>query len=157
MKTLLSRTSPSSVRKKLDGRGWVNCILAVMKIKFLSFLALSTCLVLLPGCISTQDGHSVAGMPFTKDRFTSRYTRPVAQVSAAARTVLNRNGKLLVDNAVNNSFQAKINQHTVWVKVSDIDGRITEVVVQARGSMAGDSDLASEISKQIGMMLVAGQ
>jgi LytS/YehU family sensor histidine kinase len=96
-------------------------------------------------------------MPFTKDRFTSRYTRPVAQVSAAARTVLNRNGKLLVDNAVNNSFEAKINQHSVWVKVSDIDGRITEVVVQARGNMAGDADLASEVSKQIGMMLVAGQ
>jgi hypothetical protein len=125
-----------------------------MKIKFLSFLALSTCLVLLPGCIGTQDGRSVFGMPLTKDRFTSRYTRPVAQVAAAARTVLNRNGKLLVDNSINNSFEAKVNEHTVWVKVSDIDGRISEVVVQARGKMAGDADLASEISKQIGMMLV---
>jgi len=127
-----------------------------MKIKFISFLALSACLVLLPGCIGTQDGHSVAGVPFTKDRIISRYARPVAQLAAATRTVLNRNGKILVDNAVNNSFEAKVNQHRVWVKVSDVDGRITEVTVQARGGMAGDVETAAELSKQIGMMLVAG-
>ena len=134
----------------------MNCILTAMKIKFLSFLALSTCLVLLPGCISTQDGHSVAGWPITKDRIVSRYARPVAQLAAVTRTVLNRNGKLLVDNAVNNTFEAKVNQHTVWVKVADVDGRITEVTVQARGSMSGDVDTAAEISKQIGMMLMTG-
>ncbi len=128
-----------------------------MKIKFLSFLALSACLVFLPGCIGTQDGHSVAGMPFTKDRIVSRYARPVAQLDAVTRTVLNRNGKILVDNSVNNSFSAKVNQRSVWVKVSDVDGKITEVTVQARGSMGGDVELAAEISKQIAMMLVAGQ
>ena len=127
-----------------------------MKIKFLSFLALSTCLVLLPGCIGTEDGHSVAGVPFTKDRFVSRYARPVAQLAAATRTVLNRNGKLLVDNSVNNTFQAKINQHSVWVKIADVDGRISEVTVQARGNMAGDADTAAEIKTQIGMMLMTG-
>ena len=146
-----------AVRKKLDGRGWVNCILIAMKNKFSSFLALSACLVLLPGCVGTQDGHSVAGWPLNKDTITSRYARPVAQLVAATRTVLNRNGKILVDNGVNNSFQAKVNQHNVWVKVTDIDGKITEVTVQARGSMAGDVDTAAEISKQIGMMLMAGQ
>jgi len=127
-----------------------------MKIKSLSFLALSTCLVLLPGCIGTQDGHSVAGWPITQDRIVSRYERPVAQLAAATRVVLNRNGKLLVDNAVNNTFEAKVNQHTVWVKVADVDGKVTEVTVQARGSMSGDVATAAEISKQIGMMLVAG-
>jgi hypothetical protein len=127
-----------------------------MKIKFLSFSALAACLVLLPGCVGTEDGHSVAGWPITKDRIVSRYARPVAQLAAATRVVLNRNGKLLVDNAVNNTFEAKINQHTVWVKVADVDGRISEVTVQARGNFAGDVDTAAEISKQIGMMLVAG-
>jgi hypothetical protein len=128
-----------------------------MKIKFLSLLALSACLVLLSGCIGTEDGHSVAGMPLTRDTITSRYARPVAQLAAATRVVLNRNGKLLVDNAVSNSFQARVNQHTVWVKCTDVDGRVTEVVVQARGNVSGDVDLASEISKQIGMMLVGAQ
>jgi hypothetical protein len=61
-----------------------------------------------------------------------------------------------VDNAVNTSFEAKINQHRVWVKVTDVDGRITEVTVQARGGVGGDVDTAAEISKQIGMELVAG-
>ena len=107
-----------------------------MKIKFLSFLALSACLVLLPGCVGTEDGHSVAGVPFTKDTIVSRYARPVSQLAAATRAVLNRNGKLLLDNAVNNTFEAKVNQHTVWVKLTDVDGKITEVMVQARGGLA---------------------
>jgi hypothetical protein len=128
-----------------------------MKIKVLSILALAVSLILLPACISTEDGHHVAGMPLTKDRIVSRYARPVPQLTAAVRTVLNRNGKILIDNTVNNSFEAKVNQHRVWVKVTDVDGRVTEVTVQARGSMSGDVETAAEISKQIGMMLVAGQ
>jgi len=127
-----------------------------MKIKIFSSVALSACLVLMTGCIGTQDGHHVAGVPFTKDRFVSRYERPVPQLASAVRAVLNRNGKVLVDNSVNNSFEAKVNQHTVWVKVSDVDGKVSEVVVQARGSMTGDADTAAELSKQIGMALVAG-
>jgi hypothetical protein len=128
-----------------------------MKIKFMSFLVMCGCLVLLAGCIGTEDGHSVAGVPFTKDRITSRYARPVSQLVAVTRTVLNRNGKLLLDNAVNNTFEAKVNQHTVWVKIVDIDGKTTEVIVQSRGGLAGDVDTAAEISTQIGMMLVANQ
>jgi hypothetical protein len=127
-----------------------------MKIKFLSFLALSACLVVLPGCISTEDGHSVAGAPFSKDTIVSRYARPVSQLVAVTATVLNRNGKMLSDNTINNSFEARINQHYVWVKITDIDGKTTEVTVQARGNVGGDVELAAEISKQIGMMLVAG-
>jgi hypothetical protein len=127
-----------------------------MKIKFLSsLLVLSAALILLPGCIGTQDGHSVAGVPFTKDRIVSRYARPLPELANITRTVLTRNGKLLLDNAVNNTFEAKVNQHSVWVKLKDIDGHITEVIVQARGPWAGDVDTASEISTQIGMMLVA--
>jgi hypothetical protein len=128
-----------------------------MKIKFLSFLVLSTCVALLSGCIGTEDGHSVAGVPFTKDRITSRYARPVSALVNVTRIVLNRNGKLLLDNAVNNTFEAKVNQHTVWVKIVDIDGKTSEVIVQARGGLAGDVDTAAEISTQIGMMLVANQ
>jgi hypothetical protein len=142
--------------KKLDGGDGSGDILGGMKKKFFSILALSACLAALPACVGTQDGHSVAGMPFTKDRFTSRYARPVSELVAATRAVLNRNGKILVDNAVNNSFEARVNQHRVWVRVSDVDGRVTQVTVQARGNLVGDADTAAEISKQIGMMLVTG-
>jgi hypothetical protein len=94
-------------------------------------------------------------VPFTKDTITSRYEKPAPQLVAVARVVLNRNGKLLHDDSVNSSLEARINQHDVWVKVTDLDGKVTEVAVQARGSATGDVDLAAEISKQIGMELVA--
>ena len=113
-------------------------------------------LVLASGCVNTETGHPVGGMPFTKDSITSRYEKPVALLASATRVVLNRNGKLLVDNVVDNTFQAKVNQRNVWVKVADLDGKITVVSVQARGSMGGDIDLAAELSKQIALQLMAG-
>jgi hypothetical protein len=128
-----------------------------MKIKSLFSLALSGALVLFSGCVGTETGHSAAGMP-TKDKIVSRYEKPVAPLVAATRVVLQRNGQLLVDNVVNNTFQAKVNQRNVWVKVADLDGtgRITVVTVQARGSVGGDVDLAAELSKQIALQLMAG-
>jgi hypothetical protein len=113
-------------------------------------------LVLGSGCVNTESGHPTGGMPFTKDTITSRYEKPVAPLAYATRVVLSRNGKLLMDNVVDNTFQAKINQRNVWVKVTDLDGKITVVAVQARGPMGGDVDLAAEISKQIALQLMAG-
>jgi hypothetical protein len=54
------------------------------------------------------------------------------------REVLKRNGKLLVDNVVDNTFQAKVNQRNVWVKVADLDPKVTAVYVQVRGPFGGD-------------------
>jgi hypothetical protein len=124
-----------------------------MKIKLLISLALSTALMLSSGCINTETGKPVAGEPFTKDTIIDRYEKPVPLLVDATRTVLKRNGKLLVDNVVNNTFQAKIDQHNVWVKVADLDGKITQVSVQARGPFGGDVDLAAELSKQIALQL----
>lgn len=112
---------------------------------------------LFSGCIDTPDGGTTAGVPFVKDTIVSRYERPVPQLVDATRVVLQRNGKLLVDNSVNNSFQAKVNEHTVWVRVSQTDGKLTEVTVQARGAVGGDIELAAELSKQIALQLVTGQ
>jgi hypothetical protein len=127
-----------------------------MKMKFLACWALAgLVLATLPGCVGTPDGHSKAGVPFTKDTITSRYEKPAPQLVAVARIVLNRNGKLLHDDSVNDSLEARINQRDVWVKVTDLDGKVTEVSVQARKSATADIDLAAEISKQIGMELVA--
>ncbi|HEX4120717.1 MAG TPA: DUF3568 family protein [Verrucomicrobiae bacterium] len=126
-----------------------------MKIKLISSLALSAALACVCGCVGTEDGHSTAGIPFTKDTITSRYQRPVGAIATATRTVLQHNGKMLVDNSVNNTFEAKVNQRTVWVKVSDVDGKLSEVDVQVRGPAAGDVDLAAELSKQIALQLEA--
>ncbi len=128
-----------------------------MKIKFIPSLVLCAGLALMAGCVGTEDGHTVAGLPFTKDTFTSRYERTVPQLVAVSRGVLARNGRILVDNSVNNSFEAMINQHRVWVKVTAIDPRVSEVSVQARAGAVGDANTAAEISKQIAMGLVSGQ
>ena len=80
-----------------------------MKIKFLSALVCAAALVCVSGCVGTQDGHTTGGDPFSKDTIVSRYEKPVQPLAAAARVVLNRNGKLVVDNVVNNTFQARVN------------------------------------------------
>jgi hypothetical protein len=126
-----------------------------MKMKFIACWALVGLMIAsLTGCVGTEDGHSKAGVPFTKDTITSRYEKPLPALVAVARTVLNRNGKLLHDDSVNNTLTARINQRDVFVRITDLDGKVTQVAVQARGA-SGDVDLAAEISKQIGMELVA--
>ncbi len=127
-----------------------------MRIKTLFSLALSTALILSSGCVGTETGKPVFGVP-AKDTITNHYEKPVGQLVQATRTVLKRNGKLLVDNVVDNTFQAKVNQHNVWVKVADLDGKITSVSVQARWPMGGDIDLASQVSTQIALELTAEQ
>lgn len=99
-----------------------------------------------------------AGVPFSKDKIVSRYERSVPQIVAAAREVLKRNGPIEADDTAGNSLHAKINQRNVWVKVSQVDDIVSEVVVQARTKAGGgDVDLASEISKQIGIQLAVTQ
>jgi hypothetical protein len=143
----------------LDVRGKDGWMWAVMKIKTLFSLAFSTILVLGSGCVGTETGHTTAAFWPNKDKIISRYEKPVPLLVNATRVVLQRNGKLLVDNVANNTFQAKVNQRNVWVKVADLDGsgKITVVSVQARGPVGGDVDLAAELSKQIALQLMAAQ
>jgi len=106
------------------------------------------------GCVGTPDGGTKPGIPWVyKDTRTVRYQRSVEQVAAAARIVLTRNGRLLVDNVVNNTFKAKINERTVYVKVTKVDDKTTELVVMARTAMGADIDLAAELDKQIALQL----
>jgi len=123
-----------------------------MRINIFVSLALSAALVLGSGCVGTETGHETAGLP-TKDTITDRYEKPVPMLANAVREVLKRNGKLLVDNVVDNTFQAKVNQRNVWVKVTAVDPKVTSVYVQVRGPVGGDIYLASELSKQIALQL----
>jgi hypothetical protein len=133
-----------------DG-GWIS---ADMRIKTLFSLAVSTALILSSGCVGTETGRPVFGVP-TKDTITNHYEKPVPLLVEATRVVLKRNGELLFDNVVNNTLQAKVNQHNVWVKIVDLDGKITAVSVQARGPMGADVDLAAQISTEIALQLTA--
>jgi hypothetical protein len=161
---LLSQTllpAPAPVRLLLSGfvldvcRG-DGCIVRDMKIKAFFPLICSGLLAAASGCVGTNDGHSTAGVPFARDTIVDRYERPVSQLAAATRIVLTRNGKLLVDNVVNNTFEARVNERKVWVKVSDVDGKVSQVSVQVRGPVGADLPEAHELSKQIALQLMAG-
>ena len=112
------------------------------------------------GCYKTQEGSYRAGVPFSKDTIESRYERPVAQVFAAAKATLAYNGALTAEVAATRDDESvqtltgRVNGRSVWVRVDEVEPRITRVLVQARktGGM-GDVDLASEIDKQIALRL----
>ena len=125
-----------------------------MKKNVFAMLTASMLAIVLSGCYSTADGRMKAGVPFAKDTIESRYERPVDQILTAARQVLTHNGTLTGDNAVTKTLEAKIDTRTVWVKVDEVEPKISRVQVQVRRKAGGgDVDLASEIDKQIALRL----
>ncbi|MEQ2005529.1 MAG: hypothetical protein ABMA26_01925 [Limisphaerales bacterium] len=110
------------------------------------------------GCITTVDGNKSAGVPFRKDRIVSRYQLPIPQIFDAAKEVLAGEkgglGVLQSENRINNSLVAKVNTRMVYVKVTEVEPNITEVVVQVRTDSGwSDIDWAAEIDKQIALRL----
>jgi len=125
-----------------------------MKIRVAMLLAGVCLLGLTIGCYSTVEGRTKMGMPFVKDRFESRYERPVDEVFEAAKKVLSFNGTLTSENTVTKTLQAKVNTDTVGVKVEEVEPNITRVTVQARRkSGTANLDLAGEVDKQIALQL----
>jgi hypothetical protein len=76
-------------------------------------------------------------------------------VVEAAKVVLNRYGKINAENTVTRSYEARVDTRNVWVKVNEIDPKVTEVVVQVRTRYGGtDLDLAAQLEKEIALELV---
>lgn len=126
-----------------------------MKMKvFLAVLGLGLA-VLITGCVKTVDGRTKAAVPFKKDKIVGRYERSPATVFEAAKVVLNRYGKINAENTVTRSYTARVDTRNVWVKVNEIDPKVTEVVVQVRTRYGGtDLDLAAQLEKEIALELV---
>jgi hypothetical protein len=124
-----------------------------MKQKIFSLLLLVGLTTLFAGCVQTADGHLKAGVPLVKDSITSRYNRTVDQIMNAARKVLSK-GTIQSDDTAAKSLRANIDGRTVWVQITKVDEKISEVVVQARNKNGlGEIYLASELSKQIALEL----
>ena len=125
-----------------------------MKKNILSILVCCSAVTLFPGCVNTIDGRSKAGVPWMKDKIESKYTFPVAKVMDAARATLKFNGTVVSEDIVTNTLQGMVDTRTVYVKVEEIDPKVTRVIVQVRTKGGGtDIDLASEIDKQIALHL----
>jgi hypothetical protein len=137
-----------------------------MKTKIFAALAVIAALAILAsGCVSTVGGNKTAGVPFIKDKIEANYERPMDEVFQAAKDVVKFNGTLIHEsilygqtNAINNIakvVEGKVNQRSVWVRVAQVDPKITAVAVQTRTSGGGtDIDLAAMIDKQIALKLV---
>ena len=122
-----------------------------MKKIFFAFFGLISASILLAGCVTTVDGHKTGAVPFRKDKKVSRYEKyTVDQVFAATKTALSEKGVLQSENTINHSYKAKVNERTVWVKITEVGPTVTEVAVQVRTKSGGtDLDLAAEIDKLI--------
>jgi hypothetical protein len=136
--------------------------MATMKLKF--FAALLGAAVLAVGCVNTVTGGKTAGVPFIKDKIESRYELPIEPVFESAKQVIRNNGELIKEgtlygqtNAVGNmvkTIQGKVDERTVWVRVEQLDPKITGVTVQTRtAGGVSDIDLAAQIDKQIALKL----
>jgi Protein of unknown function (DUF3568) len=129
-----------------------------MKMKILALLFGAA--ILTTGCIRTVSGTHSAAVPFENDRVEGRYNRTVDQVYHAAIQVVQNNGVVLTEyiphdttNTVR-SFQGKVNQRNVWVRVQAVDPSITQVTVEARSTMgASDIELAHTLEKEIALQL----
>jgi len=119
-----------------------------------------TVAVLSVGCVKTVNDRKTTAVPFVRDQITGRYERPVSQVHQAARAVLEDNGALSRDSSILTgtntvyALEGRVNQRTVWIRVEEIEPRLTAVTVQARGRAGGtDIALVHELEKQIAIKL----
>ena len=131
-----------------------------MRIKML--VGLIGGLLLVGACVSTvNDRHAFALSP-GKDKFESRYKRPVNQVYDAAVEVVKSSGTIERESIISpgtnavRSIEAKVNGRKVWVRVESVDPQVTSVKVQVRTSGGGtDLDLTQQLQNQIGINLAA--
>lgn len=116
------------------------------------------------GCVGTVGGTTTAGVPFLNDTIISSYERPADVVFQAAQDVMKHNGVVVRTstlygrtNAVDQIaklVEGKVNQRTIYVRVEQVNPKISEVAVQSRTKGGGtDIELAAEIDKQIALKL----
>lgn len=113
--------------------------------------------VAVTGCFTGVDGRREPGMPLIKDRIVRVYERPVLQVWAATKDVLNATGTIVGEDVMQSTVSAHVDAKTVRVKVEELDKKTSRLTVQCRTKMGGsDLDLAGEIDKQIAIRLATG-
>jgi hypothetical protein len=131
-----------------------------MKIFLLLFGTITT--VALIGCVETVSNRKTVGVPYIKDTIEGRYERPLDQVHQAALDVIKFNGTLVNESTIHSetnivkTVEGRINQRNVWVRVEQVDPKVTSVKVQTRTPGGGsDIDLAHQVEKEIALKLVS--
>jgi len=135
--------------------------LTAMKMKIFAVMAFGALLLAGVGCVSTVSGTKTAGVPWIKDSMVGNYERSVDQVTEAAKAVILANGTLVNEttqyeqtNTVR-TVEGKVSSRRVWIRITAIEPKVTQVQVQTRNSAGGsDLELAHELEKQIALKLV---
>jgi hypothetical protein len=116
--------------------------------------------LLVAGCVKTVSNNKHAAVPFVKDRVEGRYERPMQVVYQAAKEVLAFNGMITAESTLSTTnasalaLEGKVNQRSVWIRVEQVEPRISSVIVQARSKWGGrDLELVHEIEKEIAIKL----
>jgi hypothetical protein len=129
-----------------------------MKMKIFAALAGVSTAIITAGCVSTVSDTHTPGF-YTPDTIVGRYQRPFDDVYTAAVQVVTHDGILITEymphdttNTVR-SLEGKVNGEKVWIRVEAVDPQITQVTVQARTSVAGDTQEAHELDKEIALQL----
>jgi hypothetical protein len=125
------------------------------------FLVLLAAAIVGAGCVGTVTGRTKAGVPFQKDWVEGKYERPLETVFTAAMEVVRFNGTVVNESTLHaqtnftKTIEGKINQRNVFIRVEQMDPKVTGIVVQARTSGgSADIHLAHEIEKQVALKLV---
>jgi hypothetical protein len=126
-----------------------------MKNKLMIFALVCCVFTSFVGCVRTLDERVHGGMPFKKDSIEGRYDRSVAQLFDTAKVVLTREGTIVGENTISKVLEANVNNNRVWVKVEEVEPKVTRIVVQARDRYSnGNIELAAQIKEKIALALV---
>jgi len=114
------------------------------------------------GCVKTVSDTNTFAISLNRDSVAGRYNRSCDEVYQAAYKVLQTEGALVKEyvphettNAVR-SVEGRVNDHKVWIRVEEIDPKVSQVDVEARtkGGMT-DIDLAHQLEKEIALELAS--
>jgi len=124
------------------------------------FAVLAGVAIIATGCVSTVTDSKTFAVSYGKDSVSGRYRLPVNTVYDAAKTVISADGVLLTEfiphdytNAVL-SLQGRVNDCKVWIRVEQVDPKVSQVDVQARSRYGRvDLELVHQIEKEIALQL----
>jgi hypothetical protein len=126
------------------------------------FAVLAGVALIATGCVHTVSDTSTFAVSYGRDSVAGRYNRPWDQVYKAAMTVVNRNGivtREYVPHDYTNTvrqLEGRINDRKVFVRVEQIDPKISQVDVEARTKWGRvDIDLVHELEKEIALELAS--
>jgi hypothetical protein len=144
----------------LDAREFKRLInIVIMKRIFFTVLA-GAAVVVATGCVHTVTDTSTFAVSYGKDSVAGRYQRPLDTVYKAAVNVIQTDGVLLTEyvphdntNAVR-SLQGRVSDCKIWIRVEQVDPKISQVDVQARTKWGRvNLDLVHELEKEIALQL----